>query len=120
MTHTRFARQSITAALGAILLATASLAQSPTAGLASLDVFPADVNLTTSRDRQSFVVQATYADGLTRDVTAEAKVSVANPALIKLEKNVVHPVADGATEMKVEFGGKAVQVKVSVKDAKVE
>ena len=109
------------AALGLVAVFSAvGSAQSPTAGLASLDVFPADVNLTTSRDRQSFVVQATYADGITRDVTAEAKVTVANPALVKLEKNVVHPVADGATEMKVEFGGKAVQVKVSVKDAKVE
>ena len=109
------------AALGLVAVFSAvGSAQSPTAGLASLDVFPADVNLTTSRDRQSFVVQATYADGITRDVTAEAKVTVANPALVKLEKNVVHTVADGATEMKVEFGGKAVQVKVSVKDAKVE
>src|SRR5262249_58158253 len=36
------------------------------------------------------------------------------------EKNMVRPVADGATEMKVEFGGKAVTVKVSVKDAKAE
>ena len=33
---------------------------------------PARLNLSTARDRQSFVVQATYADGITRDVTAEA------------------------------------------------
>jgi hypothetical protein len=104
----------------AAFLALSGRAQSPTAGLASLDVFPPDINLTTNRDRQSFVVQATYADGITRDITSEAKVSFANAALIKLEKNVVRPAADGATEMKVEFGGKAVNVKVSVKDAAAE
>src|SRR5258708_7872666 len=93
-----------TLSLIGLALAGLAAAQSPTAGLASLDVFPPDVNLTTNRDRQSFVVQATYADGIKRDVTTEAKVAFANPALIKLEKNVVHPVADGATEMKVEFG----------------
>ncbi|MFL5339009.1 MAG: DUF1549 domain-containing protein [Gemmataceae bacterium] len=108
--------------LPAVLLASATVggwAQSP-AALTSLDVFPPDINLTTARARQSFVVQALYADGLTRDVTAEAKVAFANPALVKLDKNVVYPVVDGATEMKVEFGGKAVAVKTTVKDAKAE
>jgi hypothetical protein len=41
-------------------------AQSP---LTSLEVFPPDINLETARDRQSFVVQAWFADGLSRDVT---------------------------------------------------
>ena len=47
--------------------------------LTTLEVFPPDVNLDTARDRQSFVVQATYADGITRDVTAEAKVAARQP-----------------------------------------
>src|SRR5205823_8623494 len=84
------------------------------------EAYPPGISLTTVRDRQSCIVQATYADGITSDVTAQAKVSVANPALVKLDKNVMLPVADGATEMKVEFGGKSVPVKVTVKDAKVD
>src|SRR5262245_64985845 len=96
-------------------LGTAS-AQSPTA----LEVYPPDVNLETARDRQSFVVQAWFADGLSRDVTAEAKVTVANPAVVKLDKNVVLPAADGATEMTVEWGGKAVKVPVKVMAAAVD
>ena len=107
--------------LGALALAfvvTADCrAQQPPASLA---VFPPEVNLFTSRSRQVFVVQAVYADGLTRDVTAETKATLVNPAFAKLDKNVLTPVADGATEMKVEFGGKAVNVPVKVKDAKVE
>ncbi len=99
------------------LTAASAAAQSP---LASLEVFPPDVNLETSRDRQSFVVQAWFADGLSRDVTAEAKVAFANPALVKLTSNVVTPVADGATEMTVEWGGKAVKLPVKVTGAAVD
>ena len=92
-------------------------AQAP---LASIEVFPPEVNLDTSRDRQSFVVQAAYADGITRDVTAEAKVSLVNPAFAKLAGNVLTPVQDGSTEMRVEFGGKTVAVPVKVKEATIE
>src|SRR3982750_2053513 len=90
-------------------------AESP---LAALEVFPPDINLETARDRQSFVVQAWFADGLSRDVTAEAKVAFANPALVRREANVVYPVADGSTEMTVEWGGKAVKLPVKVLAAK--
>ena len=89
-------------------------AQSP---LTSLEVFPPDVNLETKLDRQTYIVQAWFADGLSRDVTAEAKVAFANPALVKRDGNTIHPLADGATEMVVEFGGKVVKLPVKVKDA---
>ena len=36
---------------------------------AKVAVYPPDINLETARDRQSFVVQLTQADGLTRDLT---------------------------------------------------
>jgi hypothetical protein len=85
--------------------------------LTKVEVSPPDINLNTTRDRQSFIVQATYADGITRDVTAEAKLSLANPALVRLDKNVVHPLADGQTQMKVEFGGQSLTIPVNVKDA---
>ena len=111
----RFNRSAITALV--LLSAGLASAQSP---LKSIEVFPPDVNLETSRDRQSFVVQAAYADGLTRDVTAEAKAVLANPALARLEGNVLHPLADGSTELRVEFGGKNVVVPLKVKDAKLE
>ena len=56
-------------------LATTGLAQGP--ALTTLEVFPPDISLTTSRARQAFVVKGTYADGITRDVTTQAKVTVA-------------------------------------------
>src|SRR6478735_728988 len=97
------------AALAVAGLCGTAAAEAP---LAALEVFPPDINLETARDRQSFVVQAWFADGLSRDVTAEAKVAFANPALVRREANVVYPVADGSTEMAVEWGGKAVKLPV--------
>ena len=72
-------------------------------------VFPAEINLTTARDRQSIVVQATYADGITRDVTER---SVDHPGRSQLWSRragaTFYPVADGATTLAVAFGGKTV------------
>jgi hypothetical protein len=81
-------------------------------------VYPPDINLETSRDRQSFVVQLTQPDGITRDVTAQAQVTFANPSLVKLDKFYVLPVADGVTEMNVAFSGQTVKVTVKVTKAK--
>jgi hypothetical protein len=110
--------RSIFAILLIVGLTNLARAEAPT--LTSLQVFPSDINLQTNRGRQSFVVQATYADGITRDVTAEAKTTVGNPSVAKIDKNILHPSADGSTEMKIEFGGKSVTVPVKVKDAKVD
>ena len=100
------------------LLACPAIAADPV--LAALDVHPAEIRLATSRDRQSIVVQAVLADGLTRDVTAEAKWTFEDPRLVRLEGRTVWPAADGATKLKVEFGGKEVIVPVEVKEAAVE
>src|SRR5438874_10242328 len=75
-------------------------------------VYPPDVNLETARDRQSFVVQLTQPDGITRDVTDKCQVTFANPALVRLDKFTVYPVADGTTEMTVAFNGQSVKVPV--------
>src|SRR5438552_6045653 len=110
--------RSIIATLFVASLGNVAFAETP--ALTNLQVFPPDINLQTNRVRQSFVVQATYADGITRDVTAEAKTTLTNPALAKFDKNILYPTADGSTEMKIEFGGKSVTVPVKVKDAKVD
>src|SRR5262245_34003424 len=82
-----------------IVLAGSVVAQEPV--LQALNVYPPDAHLTTVRDRQSLVVQATFADGTTRDVTKEAQFSLADAAVAKLEGNVLHPVTDGKTTLKV-------------------
>src|SRR5437016_9595971 len=84
----------------------------------AIAVYPPDINLETGRDRQSFVVQLTQPDGITRDVTEQSQVSFANPALVRLDKCTVYPVADGATEMTVTHGNQSVKVPVKVVRAK--
>src|SRR5207248_7431998 len=81
-------------------------------------VYPPDINLETARDRQSFVVQLTQPDGITRDVTEQSQVSFANPSLVRLDKFTVYPVADGTTEMSVTHGNQTVKVPVKVVRAK--
>ena len=88
--------------------------------LAKVEVFPDSVALLHARDRQSMVVQATYSDGVTRDITTEAKYTFSNPALVKLADGLITPAADGATELKIEFQDKILTVPVSVKDGVVE
>lgn len=108
-----------------------SLAQPPMAGTQTppqplppavtgpkVAVYPPDINLETARDRQSFVVQLTQPDGLTRDISAEAQVAFANPALVRREGFYIHPVADGATEMTVTAAGQTIKVPVKVTRAK--
>lgn len=89
------------------------------ASLTELRVYPDSVNLTTQNDRQSLVVQAAYADGVTRDVTREARFTLGNRALAKIQNAVVTPVADGQTELQVTFGGRTVTLPVKVARAQV-
>ncbi len=94
-------------------------AQRPLAA-AGLEIFPPDINLETSRDTQSIVAKFTESNGVTRDVTAQCKFELANPALAKIEAGVAHPVADGATELTVTYNGQSKKLPLTVKDAKVD
>ena len=84
------------------------------------EVFPADVNLKFMRDRQSMVVRVTEANGVHRDVTAEAKFTIADVAKAKIDKGVVVPLADGETKLKIEWNGHATEVPVKVEQAAVD
>jgi hypothetical protein len=70
-----------------------------------------------ARGKQRIIVQASYADGITRDVTAQAKVTISDPKIAKIVNLEVLPVGDGKCSIAVEFEGKTTQVPVDVKDA---
>jgi hypothetical protein len=97
-----------------VCLSTASSALAGEPVPSKVEVFPAEVELSTARDRQSLVVQASYPDGITRDVTDRATWTLANPALVKLEAAVLRPLADGSTTLNVGFGGQSVVVPITV------
>src|SRR5262249_32194109 len=89
-------------------------APAPTAPLTGLAVYPPEIRLTTARDRQSIVVQATFAAGITRDVTREAALPRAEPRLVRRSGAAFHPASDGATTLTVAYGGRSVAVPVTV------
>ena len=83
----------------------------------SLEVYPAEAHINTMRDRQSFVVQVAYPNGLTRDVTKEAKLTLSDVAKVKLVGNVLHPVADGESQLTVEFEGLSKMIPIKIEQA---
>lgn len=82
-------------------------------------VYPAEIELSTSRDRQSYVVQMIAPDGVTRDVTDLAKVDFSAP-IVERRGNVLTPKADGAAQMTVTYNGRVIAVPVTVKQAQVD
>ena len=92
----------------------AAEAQSPPV---KIEVFPPDVNLTGAADRQPFLVVAARADGVTQDVTSEAKAALADPKLARLDGNTLYPLADGQTSLTVQYAGHSATIPVVVKDA---
>ena len=100
---------SLLAFLACILSATA--ASSP---VSDLKAYPPEVNLSASKARQRIVIQATYADGITRDVTTDASCKLVDSKSAKLDKALLTPVADGKTELRVSFKGKSVTVPITV------
>lgn len=87
------------------------------AKIAELRVYPENVKLETSADRQLIVVQIVRDDGVTRDVSGEAKLSLVDGAIAKLNATTLVPHADGKTELRVEFGGQTKLIPVEVTKA---
>ena len=85
-----------------------------------INVYPPEVNLTSLRDRQSILVQSVMADGITNDVTAQAKFTLVDNKFAKADGSVLHPVADGQTQLKIEFAGHTAELPVVVKNAQTD
>lgn len=87
---------------------------------ASIVVSPADIQLTSQRDRQSMVVQAVMPNGLTKDITADCQYAITDGTFVKQDGHTFLPVADGATAVTVTYGEHKVEVPVTVKDSAVD
>jgi hypothetical protein len=81
------------------------------------EVYPPDVNLETSRDYQNLIVKITRADGVTTDVTADAKFEISDPKLAKVEGHVIKPVGDGVGKVKISYKNDSIEIPLNVKDA---
>lgn len=88
--------------------------------VASIAVYPADIQLNTKADLQRVIVVATRDDGVTLDVTAQAQVKLAQEGIAKLDKLALYPIADGKTTLDIEYQGLKTAATIEVKDATAE
>lgn len=79
--------------------------------------YPPNVHLSTAQDRQSMVVQLVEESGITRDLTATAAFTVADPSLVRIDGATLTPLADGDTELQISAGGQSLTVPVHVERA---
>ena len=83
-------------------------------------VYPNEISLNGSRGRQTIVCKFTQSDGVTRDVTTSAKLTVADPAVATLEGNIIKPLADGKTTILVQTPNGQETIPLTVKNAKID
>lgn len=86
----------------------------------ALHVYPAQIALTTHRDLQTLVVQAEYADGITREVTDKVAFKIDHEEFVQRDGNKFTPKADGEAKLTVTFESANVEVPISVKQATVD
>ena len=94
-------------------------AVSSAAELVEINVYPENIDLSNSRDRQRLIVQARFADGLTEDVTEQATLTSTNSEVLRKDGYTFFPAADGETTVNVEYQGKAIQIPAKVQNAGV-
>src|SRR5436305_1700451 len=99
------------------LLIPVVVSAAPKAKLENIACYPSSVTLANAKSRQGIVIQASYSDGLTRDVTLQARCKLADAKLAKLDKAMLTPLADGKTELRVSFDGKNLTIPVTVSNA---
>ena len=90
------------------------------ADVARLEVFPTDIHLNSARSGQSIVCRVVEPDGITRDVTDQVQWIIPDSKIVKMDGNVVRPVADGSGQLTIKYHGQTASVLLAVKDAKVD
>ncbi len=100
-----------------LLLMCASACGATNAPPPDLKVYPPAIEMSSGAARQNLVVQETRPDGVTRDVTAQASASIADPKVARLDKTTLLPVGEGKTALQVTVNGHAVSVPLTVSQA---
>ncbi len=103
-----------------LLAALAVPSQADEPAVDRIDLYPPEVQLNTKLDRQRVIVVATRSDGVTRDVTAEAELSLADAAVARLENATLYPAGGGNTVLRAKFGGQTAEVPLAVVGPELE
>ena len=109
---------SIGTIFGGVMLVAISMVPSHSLGAetpTALHVYPSEVTFTTIRDAQSLVVQAEYANGITRDVTDKVAWKMDGADVVSQEGNRLAPKADGNCKLAATFEGLSMTVPVTAR-----
>jgi hypothetical protein len=79
-----------------------------------IEVSPTHIQIGSPLQKVQVVVSGFYANGRVQDLTRIASFSVAAPGLVEVKNALVTPLANGVTEMRVEVGGRAQNLPVTV------
>ena len=113
----------------ALLLLTSCSQPDQSAALTELKCYPSSFELGNGTSGQSVIIEASYADGTTRDVTSETRLWVADSRYARLElmaaethtnrqpSYVLFPKADGKTSLIARFENRTVEVPVTVSNS---
>ncbi len=82
----------------------------------AIAAYPSTVRLENKFDRHALVVQATYPNGTTQDVTAQAKITLTDPSVAKLNGATLSPQKKGETKIAIAFGGHTTHIQLEVGD----
>jgi hypothetical protein len=80
----------------------------------NIRVDPPAVKIAGPDARFSLLISGDFADGRVVDLTRDAKLVPADPKLLRTEGNVLRPIADGKSAVRVEAAGKSMVVPVEV------
>ncbi|MEW5976224.1 MAG: DUF1549 domain-containing protein [Acidobacteriota bacterium] len=84
--------------------------------LQSLKIYPSAITLGSARATQRLVVQGTYADGFSEDLTRKASIVSSDPSVIRVEKDVLIPVSSGVVKIKATVGDLTVETEARAGD----
>src|SRR5689334_16796042 len=91
---------------------TSAFASTP--ALTDLQCYPTNITLSSAKSTQRLVVQAVYADGITRDVTDLAGFKLTNPKIVRLDYANLSPLTDGQTELNISYKGRKLSIPIAV------
>jgi hypothetical protein len=78
----------------------------------SIRVDPPSIKIAGPDARYSLLISGNLADGRVIDLTRDARLTPADPKLLRTEVNVIRPLADGKSTVRVEVAGKSLTVPV--------
>jgi mono/diheme cytochrome c family protein len=82
--------------------------------LVKIQAFPPSITLQNPQDFNSFIIQANYADGVSRDITFESSLVVQNPGIAILDGATVYPKGNGKTELQASYQNQNVIIPITI------